>query len=335
MISIVVPVYNVEKYLVRCLDSILAQTYKNWECILVDDESSDGSGRICDIYAERDDRFYVMHKSNSGANLSRKEGFKIARGEYITFIDSDDYLESTMLEKLISVALLHKNDMVICEWYVDNDNKSKHIQLNLPYNSISKKDILEKYIVPSVWGMPGSIFIPCFLWCRIVKKSLVSEWMFVSEREYLPEDLILQLNISLHVESVGLIREPLYHYCVNDNSLTTGYTDCAFKKRINCYNYVKKFCVSNHIWLDEVRHRMDWFILCAANFVAVNSCLQDKYGYIMRNLHEVFSNTEVQRVFNSRELRLDSFIKRFLYLSYRTKIFLPFIIYIKIRYKRI
>ena len=102
-ISIIVPVYNIEEYLPRCIESILNQTYNNLELILVDDGSKDKSGEICDAYAKKDNRVVVLHKENGGSSSARNAGIAIAKGEYLGFVDSDDYIEPDMYEKMVAV----------------------------------------------------------------------------------------------------------------------------------------------------------------------------------------------------------------------------------------
>lgn len=112
-ISIIVPVYNAESYLKRCLDSIINQTYKNIEIILIDDGSTDKSGMICDEYKSHDDRIIVIHKANSGVSSARNSGLDIAGGEYIAFIDSDDYVPKNYLEMLLN-DMTDETEMVVC-----------------------------------------------------------------------------------------------------------------------------------------------------------------------------------------------------------------------------
>ena len=113
-ISVIVPIYNVEQYLRKCIDSIINQTYKNLEIILVDDGSWDNSPRICDEYAKRDNRIKVIHKKNGGLADARNTGLKMITGNYISFIDSDDYIEKTMYEKMIKVILKYNADIIEC-----------------------------------------------------------------------------------------------------------------------------------------------------------------------------------------------------------------------------
>lgn len=116
MISVIVAVYQAENYLRRCLDSILNQTFKDWDCILVDDGSTDRSGVICDEHAVRDSRFRVIHQANRGVSITRQVGLDAAKGEYIIFADSDDWVEAEWLEKLHRKMIADNVDMVICDF---------------------------------------------------------------------------------------------------------------------------------------------------------------------------------------------------------------------------
>ena len=116
-ISIIVPVYKVEQYLRRCLDSIVAQTCTDWECILIDDGSPDNSGKICDEYAEKDGRFKVIHQENQGVSAARNAGLDCARGEWVTFVDSDDWVERKMLYELLNFALKNNAEVVVSGFY--------------------------------------------------------------------------------------------------------------------------------------------------------------------------------------------------------------------------
>ena len=129
LISIIVPVYNVEKYLRSCLDSIRVQTFKDFEAVLVDDGSTDNSGFICDEYEQKDNRFVVVHKQNEGVAKARITAFEHSEGEYITFIDADDYVSPVYLEKLTSPIIEEGVDMVSCNFF-DIDSQIISICLN-------------------------------------------------------------------------------------------------------------------------------------------------------------------------------------------------------------
>lgn len=124
MISIIVPIYNVEKYLPKCIESIINQTYTDLEILLIDDGSTDNSGLICDKYASIDNRIRVIHKKNGGLSDARNVGLDICKGKYISFIDSDDYIELTMYEKMIKIMINQKVDIVSCNYnHIYNNNK--------------------------------------------------------------------------------------------------------------------------------------------------------------------------------------------------------------------
>ena len=130
MISVIVPVYNVESYLARCVDSILTQTYQNLEVILVDDGSKDNSGVICDDYARRDSRVNVIHKENGGLSSARNAGIEAAGGEYLAFVDSDDWIEPDAYERLLSAMQKHAAKLVVGGRYdVDGATGEKKVGL--------------------------------------------------------------------------------------------------------------------------------------------------------------------------------------------------------------
>lgn len=131
-ISIIVPVYKVENYLHKCLDSILAQTFTDWECILIDDGSPDNSGKICDEYAEKDSRFRVIHQENAGVSAARNAGLNVAQGEWITFVDSDDWVERNWLEELYKIAVHNDVDVVECGYWRETLDgiRSRHLPVD-------------------------------------------------------------------------------------------------------------------------------------------------------------------------------------------------------------
>ena len=123
-IAIIVPVYKVEKYVTECIESILAQTYTDFRLILVDDGTPDNAGKICDEYAEKDERISVIHCPPNGLSDGRNRGIEVARGDFLSFIDSDDFLREDMLEKLINIALDTNSDVVICNYYLYYNDKN-------------------------------------------------------------------------------------------------------------------------------------------------------------------------------------------------------------------
>lgn len=212
LISIIIPVYNVEKYLKECLDSVLAQTYQNWEAICVDDGSPDNSGTILDDYAKKDKRFVVIHKSNEGTAIARTTAIAKSEGEYITFLDSDDAYAPTFLEDLYNASKTTNADVVWCE-RVGGENlpiwpEEKNIK-NQTYSDVFYKFISKK---PSM-GMS--------LWNKLYKKELFTN---IIEVPHLPtgEDLALLYQLMFNAKTVTHVAKHLYFYRKRPNSAMTS-----------------------------------------------------------------------------------------------------------------
>ena len=176
LISIVVPVYNVEKYLRTCIDSILMQTFSDFELILVDDGATDSSGKICDEYAKKDQRIVVVHQENRGQSFSRNLGISLARGDYITFVDSDDFVLPHFLEFLYKECSGANADMAICGFSrcLDEDDVSSWNE-NMGYTSESyTKTKMEEYLVSSK--------ITNTVWGKLYKKSIICDFKFPNRK---------------------------------------------------------------------------------------------------------------------------------------------------------
>ena len=126
LVSIIIPVFNSERWLSRCLDSVVGQSYKRLEIIIIDDGSSDKSGTICDEYASKDYRIRVFHQKNQGVSVSRQKGVDCATGEYIIHVDSDDWIEKDMVSRLCAKAVNGDYDMVMCDYYEESSRKTKY-----------------------------------------------------------------------------------------------------------------------------------------------------------------------------------------------------------------
>ena len=200
-ISIIVPVYNTAKYLERCVDSIVAQTYADWELLLVDDGSTDRSGAICDRYAASVPRIKAFHKPNRGLTSARNHGLERASGEWVTHIDSDDWVEQEMLAKMLAKAEETDADVVICDFFFAQGDK------RTLYHSIDwdddKTESLNRYIT-SVWTT---------VWGSIAKRSLYTDHNLHSPREITYcEDFHLMVRLCHFAKRVAHIAEPFYNY---------------------------------------------------------------------------------------------------------------------------
>ena len=226
-ITIIIPVHNTEKYLSRCLDSILAQTFADFECILIDDCSEDNSVEICENYAKKDFRITMLKNSkNLGASLTRKKGLDYAKGEYIQFIDSDDYIEKDMLEKMYQMAYAENLDIVFCDMLVLE--KNGNIRVFADINNKSKIEII-KNIGITIYSLTAG---PCN---KIIKKHIFDKVIF-SNTNY-AEDKYISLQTAYYAEKIGYINRDFYHYAKNDLSLSCNVKYGLRIKEDHFHNY--------------------------------------------------------------------------------------------------
>ncbi len=216
-ISIIVPVYNVEKYIRRCLDSIKEQTFTDWECICVDDGSPDNSGRICDEYAKKDSRFVVIHKKNGGVSSARNSGLNVAKGEWISFIDSDDWIEKETYESVIKVAENNCVDLVQFGIVIEKDEK---IILEKSYKDGFVGDLSESF-EPSAWH---KLFL---------RKIIYANNIRFPEGITLSEDRYFSFMCYLNASKIYSLNKCFYHYRCYSESSTHKMSEKNIQDEIN------------------------------------------------------------------------------------------------------
>lgn len=211
MVSIIVPVYNVEKYLAKCLDSIVSQTYRNIEIVLINDGSTDQSLAICTSYAKADDRIQVITKENEGAAIARNVGLDLAKGAYIFFVDSDDAIQPNMVEVLVKNAEWNHADVCVCGYkkngqdcLIDNLGET---ELIADRSALGKALILQRRIGVMPWG-------------KLYKKECIGNIRFVSGRTN--EDDLFCHQVFARCQTVVKVNLPLYLYTVNQAGVTYG-----------------------------------------------------------------------------------------------------------------
>lgn len=214
LISIGLPCYNVEKYIDRCISSLLNQTYKNTEIILIDDGSEDSTGFILDKYAKTNDNIRVIHQTNSGVSSSRNVFLNHANGDYIYFVDPDDYIAENLIEKVYRYSIDNQCDLVLFGRYNVYPNGS--ITENIPIAQtgiINKNEIMRLLLADKIQS---------HLWQKFYKKELWENIRFSTDRVY-GEDIAVLHRVFENANRIGNIPLPLYYYQINENSLTTSY----------------------------------------------------------------------------------------------------------------
>lgn len=217
MISIIVPIYNVEKYLSRCIDSILRQSYRDLELILVDDGSLDGCGVICDAYAKKDSRIIVIHQKNSGVSAARNAGLACAKGKFIGFIDPDDYIAPDMYQEMIEAMETTDAELVICGYnYVDEEGK---IDERRRYPLAASESLTQEELMKRFSDMPPSIRLGV---CnKLFKKNLLHDLKFM-EGLHSSEDVLFLTEYACMINQASIVHKPLYFNTVRKGSATHG-----------------------------------------------------------------------------------------------------------------
>lgn len=248
LLSVIVPVYNVEKYLGQCVESILGQTYPHLEVILVDDGSTDGSGKLCDAYAAQDPRVKVVHQLNKGLSGARNSGLPLATGEYIVYVDSDDWLEADALEQCVRSLVEHSQPDILMYGYYRATSRDKQACV-LSTSPTSPQE--------AVMGIVDTVrFIPS-VWSRIFKRSLVEDLVFMEGRVY--EDVPYSLHAHLLAKSFVYLPLPLYNYRANEQSISFTMKENIIDLFLNLQDLLYRIKDSHPEWVPLVNAtRIRW-----------------------------------------------------------------------------
>lgn len=255
LVSVIIPVYNAEDYLPACLDSLLCQTLTEIEILLIDDGSTDGSGRICDACAAKDARVRVIHQENQGVSRARNQGIEHAAGEYILLVDSDDWAEPTLCEQLYMTAEAHHADLCICANYNETDTRSTVRKLFPHAEILFTGDAYKKEILIPTLGLVGEkLRDPSRLdrltpvWARLYKTSVIRDHKirFVDTYKLPSEALQFNFEFSVHARSAVYIDRPLYHYRRSTpGSVSKSHRDDLWEKWRWWIEYMKKYISEN------------------------------------------------------------------------------------------
>ncbi|MDK0618353.1 glycosyltransferase family 2 protein [Clostridium perfringens] len=238
-ISVIVPLYNAEKYLDKCITSILNQTFKNFELILLNDGSRDKSLEICNKYAKKDSRITVINKENEGSIIARRRGLEISKSQYITFIDSDDWIKANTLEILVNEINYSAPDVIVFNMYkvldslgiVKRENDNSYFIKKYYKGDEIREELASAYL----HGHP----FPAGLCGKVYKREILCECgKYLDKINFLGDDLFYNLEIFLKVRKVAMINKPLYYYRAGGN--TSNYMAYLFNDMINGYRIQKE-----------------------------------------------------------------------------------------------
>ena len=297
-ISVIIPVYNAEKFLHKCLESVLNQTFKDYEIILVNDGSKDSSGTICDEYAAKYDFIRAFHKENGGASSARNYGMKLAQGEYINFVDADDWMELDMYEKLVDAAG-EGTDLVMCNCKrPDGNGGYNEFNYNLPSGYYDRARILE-YVYPCMIMQEHMDFNPLIApWGKLYRRSLLVENdIYFDEELRFCEDELFSAIVSEKMQSFYYLNnEHLYIYYYNPHSSVTSFNSKKWGVYIDLY---EKMCAryadnEEYDFSRQLNLLIIYLALNAAGNYAVSGLNAFKRAAEIR---KIFSHSYVRRAF--------------------------------------
>lgn len=223
LVSIIVPVYNVEQYLDACMESIRKQTYQNLDIILVDDGSKDNSAFLCDEYAKKDDRVQVLHKKNGGLMSAWMAGVDVSKGEYLVFADSDDWIETDMIESLVKCTEQNRKEIICGNYIIEKKKTSVYVKQSME-PGIYERDAIEKKLFPYIMGQERRK-IHCSRCMKLFSKSLIVENMKYGNKEIaMGEDMNITFPAMLDAQRIVVLEEGYYyHYRLVDSSMVHKY----------------------------------------------------------------------------------------------------------------
>ncbi|MGE7860168.1 glycosyltransferase family 2 protein [Bacillus mobilis] len=300
-LSIIVPIYNAEKKLDKCIKSILKQTFKDFELILVNDGSSDNSLNICRKYEKQDNRIVVIDKENEGSILTRKKGIEASNANYIMFVDADDWIDKKMAEELYHQSMENNADITVCNMYkvlgnsmlIKKKNKSRYFSGNKIYD---KSEIKREIVVAYFWGHP----FPPSLCAKLYRKELIeNSGKYLDRISFLGEDLFYNLEIFIKANKVKIIDKPLYYY--RHGGFTSKYMPHLFNDMVNGYQIQKEVIDEFYVDTKQIEYNgisimlLNTFKTCLYNLFSSNLTASE----IVQQIQLYVSNDNVIECLNN------------------------------------
>ena len=269
MISVVVPIYKVEEYLRQCVESILNQTYKDLEIILVDDGSPDNCPSICDEYALKDARVKVIHKENGGLIAARKTGVMASTGEYVTFVDGDDYISKYMYEEVAKAIESYSPDMVMTEFFWSYERKDIPSERTL-FKDFYNREAIERDIIPIMLfnGTYYQFGVYPNCWTKIFRKELLEKYIYdVDERVRMGEDAAFTYACIMDSPGIATVKKPLYYYRNLETSMSNAYDSSLIDIWSIPYEAIKMY---SELLKVNIENQLCYYLLYLINFVIRN-----------------------------------------------------------------
>ncbi len=279
-LSIIVPIYNGEAFLAKCIDSILSQNYTDFELVLVDDGSTDGSLTICHDYEQKDSRVVVFHKDNAGLVAARKSGLAVAKGKYIGFVDCDDYIDNAMYSDLMGAAERDDSDIAVAGIIIDYPNASSHVYNMFP-EGFYHKEALDTKVIPKMLTYSGFIkfgLIPGVV-VKVFKREILEKtFPLIPDTLNIGEDTAITSYSVMQANSISIVHSAAYHYIQGDDSMIRKFNPQRFRNVCKLYDCLSK--IENADYHKQLPLYMSYLV-----FSVVAECAA-KSGYDKKTLNK-------------------------------------------------
>lgn len=311
-VSVIVPVYNVGQYIERCVNSLVEQTLKEIEIIFVNDGSTDNSVHILNKYLEKDIRIQIVNQKNSGVSMARNKGIQEAKGQYIAFVDADDWIEKEMLELLYHTMIKENSDVVMCGYVREFQDRSKEKIFSLAekvcYEGQTLNELHRRLVGPigEEMGNPEALDSFGTVWAKLYNREMIinNYIQFVDLKEIgSNEDTLFNIHLIHHCSKVVFINQPLYHYWKgNVSSITTKYNPNLQNQFTSLFQLMRKFIKENQL-SNDYHKALDNRICMAALGLGLNECNQNLSFKSLKKVREFLHSTQLKQAYERFELK--------------------------------
>lgn len=318
-VSIIVPVYNTEKYLKRCIDTLVKQIFQNLEIILIDDGSTDGSGKLCDEYALADSRIKVIHKENGGLVSAWKAGVRESSGEYFCFVDSDDWVELQMIDDMVKCLIGNKKEIISSDYVIEKDNGNKQNIYQGLEPGIYEDSNLKTKVIPEILGKENRLisFSRCM---KLISRELITDNCKYSDSAIrMGEDVTVMLPAIIDCERLVIMdHKTYYHYFHADDSMAHGYDPGLFRNIQQLHEIIDKIMkdkFSGALWEKMHQEAQKEYLLLLLLVLKIEA-RGNQRGY-RKNILEICRSKEVKGTVKSVDMKVNEKSNQLLYLVLR------------------
>lgn len=320
-LSIIIPVYNAENYIERCIKSICNQSFDDWELLLINDGSRDKSRKICEAFAKKDQRIKVYSKKNGGAASARNYGLNVAQGEYVTFVDSDDYIESGMYQNMLEIAGKYDCDVVMCDCIKEMYGTSSPFSHPIRKGFYNYDQLLAEYypqlLMPNYMEYPPTISN----WLLVIKRKIIEEnHISYPENIRFSEDLFFGSLVMSHAKSFYYMKgENYYHYVMNEGSVTHSLSEEKWEIFLSLYKKIKYtfMKIEQYDFSNQIARCLLFFLYHSVNEVLAMNISYAEYRFKMKKMLEdvkrekIFRNIKIHSLKISAKLKILTFFYKY------------------------